>query len=117
MLTASPCTELTRGLERRTERDWTHARPYIPRTDGGLTAPYNGIGQLQANGGHVALSAQYFFVGRAIVTGKSASPRAPYFHNGSAATLDEALDFYVTRFGVSFTAQERADLIHFLNAL
>ena len=43
--------------------------------------------------------------------------RAPYFHDGSAADLDEVLDFYQSRFGVTFTAQERSDLIAFLNAL
>ena len=43
--------------------------------------------------------------------------RAPYFHNGSAADLNEVLDFYETRFGLVFTDQERADLIAFLNAL
>lgn len=43
--------------------------------------------------------------------------RAPYFHNGSAEDLDAVLDFYEDRFGVSFTEQERQDLIAFLNAL
>ena len=68
--------------------------------------------------------------GRALITGKWAdigkvkgpilrglAARAPYFHNGSAATLEDVLDFYTGRFGVFFTAQERADLIAFLNAL
>jgi cytochrome c peroxidase len=43
--------------------------------------------------------------------------RAPYFHNGSAATLDEVIQFYKTRFGLSLTAQEQADLIAFLRGL
>lgn len=43
--------------------------------------------------------------------------RAPYFHNGSAATLGQVLDFYQARFGVTFTARERTDLIAFLNSL
>ena len=43
--------------------------------------------------------------------------RAPYFHNGSAATLADVLDFYDTRFNISFTAQEKADLIAFLQSL
>ena len=33
----------------------------------------------------------------------------PYFHNGSAATLDDAVSFYDVRFGIGFTASERAD--------
>jgi cytochrome c peroxidase len=45
------------------------------------------------------------------------SARAPYFHNGFAATLDEVITFYVTRFGVVLTSAERADLLHFLESL
>lgn len=43
--------------------------------------------------------------------------RAPYFHNGSAASLSDVVNFYDTRFHIGFTAQEKADLIAFLNAL
>jgi len=43
--------------------------------------------------------------------------RAPYFHNGMAASLDAAIDFYDTRFNIGFTAQEKRDLVAFLNAL
>lgn len=42
--------------------------------------------------------------------------RAPYFHNGSAATIADVVDFYDTRFNVGFTPQEKADLIAFLRA-
>jgi hypothetical protein len=68
--------------------------------------------------------------GRAMVTGKWAdvskfkgpilralAARAPYFHNGSAATLEEAVEFYQSRFNISLTAQEEADLVAFLRAL
>jgi cytochrome c peroxidase len=43
--------------------------------------------------------------------------RAPYFHNGSARSLADAVDFYDKRFSVGFTAQEKQDLINFLNTL
>jgi cytochrome c peroxidase len=43
--------------------------------------------------------------------------RAPYFHNGSAATLSEVVDFYDTRFNIGFTPQEKSDLIAFLCSL
>ena len=68
--------------------------------------------------------------GRAMVTGKWAdigkfkgpvlralSARAPYFHNGSAATLDDVVDFYDARFHIGLTAREKADLVAFLRAL
>jgi cytochrome c peroxidase len=68
--------------------------------------------------------------GRALITGKWAdvgklkgpilrglASRAPYFHNGSAGTLADVVAFYEKRFNIDFTAQEKADLIAFLNAL
>ena len=41
----------------------------------------------------------------------------PYFHNGSAATLDDAVTFYNNRFGMGLTAQQHTDLVAFLRAL
>jgi cytochrome c peroxidase len=68
--------------------------------------------------------------GRALITGKCAdigkvkgpilrglAARAPYFHNGSAATLRDAVEFYDRRFDIGFTEQEKADLVAFLSAL
>jgi hypothetical protein len=68
--------------------------------------------------------------GRALITGawadigkfkgpvlRGLAARAPYFHNGMAASLTDVLDFYDTRFNVGFTAQEKKDLVAFLNAL
>ena len=68
--------------------------------------------------------------GRALISGKWAdvgkfkgpilrglAARPPYFHNGSAATLGDAVDFYDQRFGVGFTAQEKSDLVAFLQTL
>jgi cytochrome c peroxidase len=68
--------------------------------------------------------------GRAMITGKCAdigkvkgpvlrglAARAPYFHNGSAATLADVVDFYDRRFALRLSAREKADLIAFLGAL
>ena len=68
--------------------------------------------------------------GRAMITGKCAdigkvkgpvlrglAARAPYFHNGSAATLDAVIAFYDRRFALRLTAREKADLIAFLGSL
>jgi len=68
--------------------------------------------------------------GRALVTGKWAdigklkgpilrglAARAPYFHNGSAATLGDAVDFYNTRFSLNLSAGDKADLVAFLKTL
>jgi hypothetical protein len=43
--------------------------------------------------------------------------RAPYFHNGIAATLEDVVRHYENHFGFRFTDEERADLVAFLNAL
>jgi len=43
--------------------------------------------------------------------------RAPYFHNGSAATLLDVVEFYNQRFNLSFTDQQKADLVAFLEAV
>jgi hypothetical protein len=68
--------------------------------------------------------------GRALVTGKWAdigkfkgpilrglAARAPYFHNGSAATLGDVVNFYNQRFGIGLTTQQSQDLVAFLQAL
>jgi hypothetical protein len=68
--------------------------------------------------------------GRSLITGKCAdigklkgpilrglAARAPYFHNGSAATLSDVVEFYNQRFDIGFTDQQKADLVAFLNSL
>lgn len=68
--------------------------------------------------------------GRALITGlwadvgkvkgpilRGLAARAPYFHNGSASSLDDVMEFYDKRFNIGFTAQEKADLIAFLKSL
>jgi hypothetical protein len=65
-----------------------------------------------------------FFTGKCADMGKVKGPilrglaaRAPYFHNGSAATLSDVVDFYDQRFGIQFTDQQKADLVAFLSSL
>jgi hypothetical protein len=48
---------------------------------------------------------------------RALAARAPYFHNGSAATLGDVLGHYERFLGFRFTEEERADLLAFLNAL
>jgi cytochrome c peroxidase len=86
---------------------------------------------LQCNQG--PLAGQTFVVtdpGRALISGKCAdigkikgpilrglAARAPYFHNGSAATLMDAVNFYDQRFGIGFTERQKRDLVNFLDTL
>ncbi len=68
--------------------------------------------------------------GRALVTGRwkdigrfkgpilrGLPGRAPYFHNGAAATLAAVVDFYDVRFTLGLSEQQKADLVAFLRAL
>jgi len=68
--------------------------------------------------------------GRALITGlwkdigkfkgpvlRGLPARAPYFHNGSAATIEDAIEFYDDRFNIGFTPEEVEDLAAFLRSL
>lgn len=48
---------------------------------------------------------------------RALAARAPYFHNGIAATLEDVVRHYETHLGFVFSDQERADLVAFLKAL
>jgi cytochrome c peroxidase len=41
----------------------------------------------------------------------------PYFHNGSAPTLDAVVQTYNQRQSLGLTAAQRADLVHYLKSL
>jgi cytochrome c peroxidase len=41
----------------------------------------------------------------------------PYFHDGSAGTLEEVVGHYVRRFDLSLTARQKSDLVEFLKSL
>ncbi len=43
--------------------------------------------------------------------------RAPYFHNGSAADLQQLVNFYNRRFSMNLTDEQKQQLIAFLNSL
>jgi cytochrome c peroxidase len=43
--------------------------------------------------------------------------RAPYFHNGAAATLLQAVNFYNQRFSMNLTEEQKGQLVDFLNSL
>ena len=68
--------------------------------------------------------------GRALISGKwndigrfkgpilrGLTARAPFFHNGAAATLRQVVEFYNLRFQMGLTDQEKTDLEAFLRTL
>ncbi|HLJ41015.1 MAG TPA: hypothetical protein VKT50_05965 [Candidatus Acidoferrales bacterium] len=80
--------------------------------------PYAGQITYTSDPGKALLTGSCADVGRGkgpILRGLAA--RAPYFHNGAAATLSEVVDFYNVRFQMNLTPQEKRDLVNFLQAL
>jgi cytochrome c peroxidase len=43
--------------------------------------------------------------------------RGPYFHDGSAATLEQVVDHYAAVFHLSLSAQQKSDLVAYLKTL
>ena len=43
--------------------------------------------------------------------------QGPYFHDGSAATLEDVVNHYVPLLGLTLTAQQKADLVTYLKSL
>ena len=48
---------------------------------------------------------------------RALAARAPYFHNGIAATIEDVVRHYEIHLGFVFTNQQREDLVAFLKAL
>ncbi len=48
---------------------------------------------------------------------RALAARAPYFHNGSAATLLDVVNFYNVRFTLGLSEHEKSDLVAFLRSL
>ena len=48
---------------------------------------------------------------------RGVAARAPYFHGGNAATLNDVVNFYNNRFNIGLTAQQKQDLVNYLNSL
>lgn len=68
--------------------------------------------------GAAMLSGKWKDIGRFKVPSlRGLESRSPYFHDGSAATIEQLVQFYDTRFNIGYTAQEAADLAAFLKAL
>ena len=105
--------------------------PHVLAALGALSVPDLPVFQVTCERGPLAGTTWYTSdPGRALVSGKCVdvgrlkgpilrglAARAPYFHNGSAATLRQVVDFYNLRFQMGLTDQEKADLEAFLRAI
>ena len=96
-----------------------------------LSVPTMPVFQIACTQG--TLAGQTFYTsdpGKAMITGQCSditrgkglilrglAARAPYFHNGAAASLTQVANFYNQRFQMSLTQHEIQDLVNFLQTL
>jgi cytochrome c peroxidase len=105
--------------------------PQVLAALGRLSVPELPVFRVTCESGPLAGQVRYTSdPGRALISGKCVdigrvkgpilrglAARAPFFHNGSAATLGEVVEFYNLRFQMGLTDQEQADLEAFLRTL
>src|SRR5688572_21317561 len=102
---------------------WTQARPQMPLfrvTCKPTVTPHPFLGRViyTQDPGRALISGQCNDVGTIVMQQfRGLSARAPYFSNGSAATLRELVDFYDRRYTIGYSEQEKQDLVNFLGAL
>jgi hypothetical protein len=115
-----------------TNLPWAKEEPVSPWSDGPSAMPLFKVTCRNDLPPHPFLGREIYTQdpGRALISGRcddvgaiviqqfrGLAARAPYFSNGSAATLGEIVDFYDRRFNIQFTEQERVDLVNFLSVL
>src|SRR5687768_14353150 len=102
---------------------WTEAKPQMPLfrvTCKPEVKPHPFLGRViyTQDPGRAMISGRCHDVGTIVMQQfRGLAARAPYFSNGSAATLRELVDFYDRRYTIGFSEQERQDLVNFLGAL
>jgi hypothetical protein len=82
------------------------------------TGPLAGVVKYTSDPGRALISGKCADIGRLkgpILRGLVA--RAPFFHNGAAATLTQVVEFYNLRFRMGLSEREKADLEAFLRSL
>jgi len=88
------------------------------RCKAGAGTPYAGSVVRTNDPGLALITGKCADIGKVTVsTLRGLAARAPYFHDGSAATLMDVINFYDRRFSIGLSAQDKIDLVNFLNAL
>jgi cytochrome c peroxidase len=102
---------------------WTEAKPQMPLfrvtcKPGVRPHPFLGRVIYTQDPGRALISGLCNDVGTIVMEQfRGLAARAPYFSNGSAATLRELVDFYDRRYNIGYSEQEKQDLVNFLGAL
>lgn len=82
------------------------------------SGPLAGTVYVVSDPGRALISGQCKDIGRfKIPSLRGLASRAPYFHDGSARTLLDVVNFYDKRFSIGFTDQQKIDLVNFLETL
>jgi cytochrome c peroxidase len=91
---------------------------FLVQCTGNFTTPFNGNQVKLHDLGLGLITGRCADLGRFTVPQlRGLAARAPYFHDGSAGTLVDVLDFYNGRFGIGLSAQDKQDLVNFLRSL
>ena len=102
---------------------WNEAKPQMPLfrvTCKPDVKPHPFLGRViyTQDPGRALISGRCHDVGTIVMQQfRGLAARAPYFSNGSAATLRELVDFYDRRYNIGYSEQEKQDLVNFLGAL
>jgi hypothetical protein len=102
---------------------WTTERPELPLfkitcKKGVPPHPYLGRVFYTQDPGRALISGKCNDVGTIVMQQfRGLAARAPYFSNGSAATIRELIDYYDRRYDIGFSDAEKTDLEHFLSSL
>jgi hypothetical protein len=84
----------------------------------GKTTPFNGSVVYTRDPGLALITGKCADIGKVKSSQlRGLAARAPYFHDGSAATLNDVVNFYNKRFSLSLSDQEKQDLVNFLQTL
>ena len=87
-------------------------------TASGKTTVYQGAKVVTNDPGLAMITGKCADIGRFTVPQlRGLAARAPYFHDGSAATLLDVVSFYNTRFSIGLSLQDEQDLVAFLRSL
>jgi cytochrome c peroxidase len=85
---------------------------------GGTSTAFNGSVVTTNDPGMALITGKCSDIGRfSVAPLRALASHPPYFSNGSAATLNDVVDFYNKRFSIGLSAQDQLDLVNFLNSL
>ena len=84
---------------------------------GGASTPYAGSVVRTTDPGLALITGKCADIGKVTASSlRGLASRAPHFHDGSAATLLDVGNFCDRRFSIGLPAQDKTDLVNFLNA-